>query len=230
MSRFRIWSNTAEYLSLTAIHRPEMADLYAYWSRASEDGPPRQKDLAIQDMPGCLANIALLDVGPNAEDDETIPQGFPIRARYLMVGDALKKLLGADPTGLLINEAYGHDVAEEVARALRKAVDEQRALYYRREFQILTRSFGYDRLILPMRLQGAEIRRILLCIYPLDSRLVSADQWRGELAKVERMERAETRMASAWAESLGYTVDGGGRDPDERANHFELTPGGRTGD
>lgn len=209
MARFRIWSNTAEYLSLSAIHRPEMAGLHAYWHEAGEGQPPRQKDLAVHEMPQCLGNIALLDVGPAAGDDPDLPPGFPIRARYLMVGEALKSLLGEDPTGHLINEVYSDDVAREVGRALLKSVETRTALYYRREFQILTKSFGYDRLVLPMRLQGNEIRRILLCIYPLDAKLTSAKQWRSELARVEAMEQAEGQMASAWAESLGYSVSRG---------------------
>jgi|GEM_PF-2555530 len=240
MGRFRIWSNTAEYLSLNALQRPDMAGLYEYWKDAGDgDAPPRQKDLAIHEMPDCLSNIALLDIAPpGPEDADALPAGFPIRARYLMVGDSLKKLLGEDPTGLLINEVYSKDVAEEVARALHKAMDTRRALYYRREFQILTKSFGYDRLILPMRLQGTEVRRILLCIYPLDAKLTSADQWRGELAKVEDMERTEARMASAWAESLGYTVDGADdgdpspskSDMAKKRNFYELSEGDRARD
>lgn len=118
-----------------------------------------------------------------------------------------------------------------------KAVDGQRALYYRREFQILTKSFGYDRLVLPMRLQGSEVRRVLLCIYPLDTKLVSADQWRGELAKVEEMERAEAAMANAWIESLGYEVgpSGDDEDPPEKPaapsqNYYALSDRQRTRD
>lgn len=205
MSRFRIWSNTAEYLSLSEIDRPVLADLHRYWRGRSANGyPPRQKDLAVHDMPDCLSNIALIDVAPPSREDTELPPGFPLRARYLMVGEALTKLLGENPTGMLINEVYSNDVALEVARALLKSMETQTALYYRREFQILRKSFGYDRLILPMRLQGTEVRRILLAIYPLDRNLVSADQWQRELAKFDAMEQVENRMASAWAESLGY--------------------------
>jgi hypothetical protein len=205
MARYRIWSNTAEYLSLGAIERLEMAELHRYWDSFVVDGrPPLQKDLSVHEMPECLANIALLDVSVPQQEHRDVPDGFPLRARYLMVGDALKSLLGENPTGRLVSDVYKRGVAIEVSRALAKAMDTRGALYYRREFQILTKSFGYDRLILPMRLQGEDVRRILLCIYPLSDRLVSAEQWRSELAKVEDMETAEARVASAWAESLGY--------------------------
>lgn len=236
MTRFRIWSNTAEYLSLSAIDRPVLAELYRYWRGQSENGvPPRQKDLAIHHMPDCLSNIALIDVARPTREDTDLPPGFPLRARYLMVGESLTRLLGENPTGRLINEVYSNDVALEVGRALFKSVDTQQPLYYRREFQILTKSFGYDRLILPMRLQTGEVRRILLAIFPLDKKLVSADQWRSELSKLEAMERMESRMATAWAESLGYAAtsdDGGGSDPSEKSkdmetqNYFDLSTRG----
>ena len=228
MARFRIWSNTAEYLSLSAIDRPVLADLYRYWLSRSEHGlAPRQKDLAVQKMQHCLSNIALIDIARPTREDVDVPPGFPVRARYLLVGEALTKLLGENPTGMLINEVYSNDVAREVGDALFKAMDTERALYYRREFQILHKSFGYDRLILPMRLQGPEVRRILLAIYPLDSSLVSAEQWQSELAKYESMERTETRMAAAWAESLGYSTSD--RKDGEPAAHGQDAAGADVG-
>ena len=213
MSRFRIWSNTAEYLSLSAIEQPALATLYQYWKEQAVDGVlPRQKDLSVKHMAGCLDNIAVVDVAPPEPGEPDLPAGFPIRARYLLVGEALIKLLGVNPTGKLINEVYAKNVALEVGGAFQKSMESQRALYYRREFQIIKKSFGYDRLILPMRLQGTDVRRILLAIFPLDSSLVSADQWQRELAKFDAMQAAETKMASAWAESLGYSVSDPGSD------------------
>ncbi|WP_028794027.1 hypothetical protein [Thalassobaculum salexigens] len=244
MARFRIWSNTAEYLSLSAIDRPVLADLYRYWRDLSVNGvPPRQKDLALHDMPDCLSNIALIDVARPTREDKDLPPGFPLRARYLLVGEALTRLLGENPTGMLINEVYSRDVAQEVGGALFKSMDTQRPLYYRREFQILRKSFGYDRLILPMRLQASEVRRILLAIFPLDKKLVSADQWRGELEKFEAMQEMETRMSAAWAESLGYAAspeedlgpetaaNGSAQEHEmDASNYFDLPARGRSSD
>ncbi|WPZ36986.1 hypothetical protein T8K17_12705 [Thalassobaculum sp. OXR-137] len=226
MSRFRIWSNTAEYLSLSAIERPALAELYRYWRNQAGSGDlPRQKDLSIQEMGDCLGNIALIDIAPATAGEPDLPAGFPVRARYLLVGEALIKLLGVNPTGRLINQVYAKNVALEVCGALRKSMDTRQPLYYRREFQIIKKSFGYDRLILPMRLQGSDVRRILLAIYPLDSSLVSAEQWQRELAKFDAMQAVETKMASAWAESLGYSVSDGDRDGSD-ADAGGSRPGG----
>ena len=197
MARFKIWSNTAEFMSLEDIRPAAMADLYAYWRQAFQnDGPPRQKDLTIQGMPPeCLDHIALLDLA-----------NPPTKAKYLIIGAALKKLLGADPTGQYIQDVYPESIHTEIQAAFAKAAQRQEALYFRREFQVLTKSFGYDRLIMPLRLDGPTIRRILICIYPLDPKLTSANQWQNEVAKLEDMERREQRFESAWAESLGYKM------------------------
>jgi hypothetical protein len=197
MARFKIWSNTAEFMSLEDIRPAAMADLHAYWKGAvGDDGPPRQKDISIQGMPPeCLEHIALLDF--------TNP---PTKAKYLIIGSALKKLLGADPTGQYIHDVYPESIYTEIHAAFAKAAHQHEALYFRREFQVLNKSFGYDRLIMPLRLDGPTIRRILICIYPLDPKLTSANQWQDEVAKLEDMERRERRFESAWAESLGYKM------------------------
>lgn len=197
MAKFKIWSNTAEFMSLADIRPAAMAELYDYWKRAAQDGDtPRQKDMTIQGMPpDCLDHIALLDLA-----------NPPTKAKYLIIGAALKKLLGADPTGQYIQDVYPETIHTEIQTAFAKAAQRQEALYFRREFQVLTKSFGYDRLIMPLRLDGPAIRRILICIYPLDPKLTSANQWQNEVAKLEDMERREQRFESAWAESLGYKM------------------------
>jgi hypothetical protein len=184
-------------MSLEDIRPAAMADLYAYWNTAGQDDDlPRQKDLSIQRMPpDCLDHIALLDLA-----------NPPNQAKYLIIGAALKKLLGADPTGQYIHDVYPESIYKEVHAAFAKAAQQRDALYFRREFQVLNKSFGYDRLIMPMRLDGPTVRRILICIYPLDPKLTSAKQWQTEVAKLEEMEQRERQFEHAWAETLGYTV------------------------
>lgn len=192
----RIWSYTAEYLTIKAVDDEVMCDLHAYWRAAApEDEVPRQKDLHIAEMPDCRGNIALVDIEPE-----------PFRARYLLVGSALVRLLGKDPTGLYVEDVYSKDIAEEALGAFRRVVGERQPLFYRREFQILGKSFGYKRLLLPLRLKSEEVRRVLLCIRPIDRKLERASQWRSYVEKLEAEEAAEARMATAWARSLGYGV------------------------
>lgn len=183
-------------MNLDGIRPEAMNELYRYWKSCCPDHDvPRQKDLAIQNMPECIKNIALLDF--SAEES---------RAKYLIVGEALKRLLGADPTGQYIDKIYSTSIYEEIKAAFEKAAAQKTALYYRREFQILTKSFGYDRLILPLRLDGDAVRRILICIYPLDNKLTRAEQWQEEVQRMEKEERLESELETAWAQSLGYKV------------------------
>lgn len=196
MARFKIWQNTAEFMNLDGIRPEAMNQLYLYWkSRCPDNDVPRQKDLAIQEMPECIKNIALLDLSQEEH-----------RAKYIIVGEALKTLLGADPTGQYIDKIYSASIYEEISAAFRKAATTKAALYYRREFQILTKSFGYDRLILPLRLDGDAVRRLLVCIYPLDTKLTRAEQWQQEVQQLEKEARLENEIETAWAESLGYSV------------------------
>jgi len=223
MRQFKLWSNTAEYLSLKDLPVPEMADLLAYWqAKKDETGLARQSRLDVDEMWRVLDNIALVDLVP--ADREKLPAG--VDGRYIIVGDRLKKLLGKDPTGMTLGEVYPASVAAEVSRCFRRAVEERKPLYYKREFRILFRSYGYYRLVLPLRLKGRAVRRILLCIYPLDSSLQEASQWQGELRKLERLEAKERAMAGAWAESMGYKVtmlDGPDDVAEEDDDPFDLS-------
>jgi hypothetical protein len=194
MSGFKIWSRTAEYLSLNDIRPPPLAQLYAYWQkcRSSDEDLPAQQDLSLREVPECMGNLALVAL-------ETAPAG----ARYLLVGPALKKLLGADPTGKRIDEIYSRSIAREVYDAFGRAARDRTPSFYQRDFEILGRSFGYYRLILPLRLgEGEGVRRLLVGIYPTSDRLTEADQWRGALADLEAQERKEDEMQRAWLRSF----------------------------
>lgn len=185
----RIWSRTAEYLSLEDIRPPPLAELHAYWlARCPEGDVPRQMELSPRDLGASVRNTALIDI-------EQAPPG----ARYVLVGDALKRLLGRDPTGHRVDEIYGPTIAREVYGAFGRVAEARTASFYVREFQILGKSFGYYRLLLPLRLgEDKAIRRILIGIYPTSDRLNEARDWRDPLNRLEAQEREEQAMQSAW--------------------------------
>ena len=103
-------------------------------------------------MPDCLGHIALLDI-----------ETEPFRAKYMIVGEALKKLLGADPTDQYLDTVYPKLISDEIYGAFKRSMDGRRAPFPARVSNLM-KSFGYNRLILPMRLNGDRIRRILICI------------------------------------------------------------------
>lgn len=192
MENFKIWSRTSEYLSLESITPKPLADLLAYWRRCRATGSvPRQADMAVSAFPDCLSNIALVQLA-----------GDPEQSRYLIVGDALKSLLGENPVGRSLTEVYSEDIAAEVAEALRKVARTREPSFYTREFQILGKSFGYYRLLLPLRVQGDAVERVLVGIYPTTGELRSAKQWRSALEELQDRERTEERMAADWARDV----------------------------
>ena len=185
----KFWARTAQYLSLAEVNPPPLRNLHAYWHAcAGLDSIPAQRDLDPRKFADVHANIALVAMG-----------GEPARARYLLVGAALKRLLGRDPTGLFIEQVYPHRTAQEIYTAFDAVRASRTPSFYQRDFQILGRSFGYWRLLLPLRLSGHAIERILIGIYPTSTDLRHAAQWQEPLAELERETEAEQRMRADWA-------------------------------
>jgi len=193
MFRFKIWAQTSEFLSLNEVRPAPLFDLYTYWSDCcSGDAPPAQQDMSLDMVRESLGNIALIDLERN-----------PAGARYLLVGSALKKLLGKDPTGKLVDQVYSQSIAREVYEAFGRAVRDRQASFYQRDFEILGRSFGYYRLILPLRLGKEEaVRRILIGIYPTDRRLIESKQWRSVVDDMENERLQEDRLSNDWRASM----------------------------
>lgn len=205
-----VWSWTAEYLSLDSIPNAglrRLADHWRYVSRMEEVDVPEAAAIDIGRFEEMFPNLALANV-----EDIAHP-------RYLVVGSALVRLLGRDPTYMLLERVYRSDVFEEIRDCFARAVAEKRPLMYRREFQLLGKSLGYDRLVLPLR-QGGPVTRILIALYPIDGSLKMASQWMAFL-RVQREERdRERHFAGLWAADIG-----GRARPETRAR----APGSRNG-
>lgn len=195
-----LWSWTAESLSPDDIHVPPMKDLLRYWrSRLGTGAVPDQRALHVAEMPKCTANIALV-----------LLRKGPLRAKYRLVGRNLVKLLGEDPTGKYVHDVYKPSVADEIYKAIGEVLDAKKPIYFKREFQILGKSFGYHRLLLPLCLGKDEIDRVLICIYPTNKDLTDAEQWQSVVREYDEQQRAEQVFADQWFSSLD----------DE---HYELT-------
>lgn len=200
IKRSRFWSWTAEILSLEEIEPRPMKNLFCYWNDMARGGVPDQRKLQISEMSDCIGNIALVMLRKN-----------PMRGRYRIVGRNLVSLLGSDPTGQYIHEVYSSSISDEVYDSFTKAIEGRKAVYFRREYMILGKSFGYHRLVLPMCLKTEEIDRLLICIYPTNNKLTSAGQWKPLVNELNKVEEAERRFASVWADSqdLQLEEDGG---------------------
>lgn len=188
-----VWSWSAEYMSLDDIPNGKLRALADHWRSVtqSEDlDVPEAAAIDIGQFEPMFPHLALVDVADVA------------RPRYLVVGSALVRLLGRDPTHVLLERVYRRDVFEEIQRCFARAVAEARPLMYRREFQLLGRSLGYGRLVLPLR-QGGPVSRLLIALYPIDGSLKMASQWMAYL-RVHREEQDHERaFAQLWAADVG---------------------------
>lgn len=188
-----VWSWTAEYLSMDGLTNEDFRDLADHWkavSRSIGGGIPEADAIEIHAFESIFAHLALVDVA-----DIKHP-------KYIAVGTALVKLLGSDPTDKPLERVYRRDVFEEIQGCFERAVTQKRPLMFRREFQLLGRSLGYDRLVLPLSLHGT-VCRLLIAIYPLDGSLKRASQWLSYLRATEDQSDRETAFAGLWATDVG---------------------------
>lgn len=190
-ARSRFWSFTAELMSLDQLEPAEMRALHDYWKSKAGGDVPSQRDLHVPEMPDCVGNIALVTVRSN-----------PLRARYRLVGYNLVKLLGFNPNGRYLHEVYGSKLAAEIYESFERAIADRRPAYFRREFQILGRSFGYNRLVLPLRFGSERIDRLLICIFPTSRKLKDASQWRPVVEELHKLEEVDRQFSTSWAQTL----------------------------
>jgi hypothetical protein len=179
----RAWHWTAHALSVDAVEDPSLRRLRDVWQAARRataaalrlPGPPAVPRVDLFDtrpLMGVLRWTALVAVEDGLEG-----------ARYALVGPALVRLFGRDPTGGRLVETYRGPVLREVLAAYVEVTTRAEPLYSTREFQVLGRSFGYRRLMLPLArgdaaAAQARVTHVVVGIVPADPRLVDATQWR----------------------------------------------------
>lgn len=188
----RVWGWTAEYLSLSSVDREPFRRLIDHW-QACQVGVrnlPDQSGFDIELFADIYGNLALVDLSDPGEP------------AYRVVGTALALLLGSDPTGKPISKVFKRSIFEEIRGALIRSVNERRPLFFRREFQLLGVSLGYDRLLLPMSLHGAPTR-VLVALFPTDRHLTHAWQWRRHVTALEEQEARDRFFAGQWVLDVG---------------------------
>lgn len=185
---FGIWHRTSSYPSLDALRPAGLQALHEAWQRARGfSDVPLASDMPVNAVQAVLPNMALVALAPACEE-----------ARYLVFGPALRLLLGRNPTGLAIRDAYPRTIAREVAAALDRVRRERRPLFYQCDFRILGREFGYVRLMLPLRDARGAIVHVALGIYPVQADLRHASQWQSAVAELEEKRLGQAGTAAEW--------------------------------
>lgn len=184
---FQLWSSSSLALPLVAIKPGPLTQLLACWTRARADGRiPMLAKVLNPSLRPMMPNMALLQL---SADGAT--------ARYVVVGAALVRLLGKDPTGRLVDEVYSRAISDEVNQALGSAAASGLPAFYQREFRILGRIFGYNRLMLPVARDDAGVSHVILALYPIKADLKDAAQWQ-DVLRQSQVSRKTSGTEWAW--------------------------------
>jgi hypothetical protein len=112
--------------------------------------------------------------------------------RYRVVGRALETLYGGSLAGRCVDELYTASYAARVLAVYRRVVERAAPYYDAPAFFLPALNLGYHRLLLPLTSDGAAVDHVMAAIYPADSRLRRAWQWRSRV-HVRAWLRAERR-------------------------------------
>lgn len=170
--------------------------MYRAWHAAMDVSKKKvlEPDFKTDQLASVIQNMALLTLNHD-----------PLVARYEIVGSALVRLLGSDPTGKEIAQVYPRSIGKEVYAALAAVSDDKTLRYTVREFRVLMHHYGYRRLILPLYhpQDAAHPSRAIIGIYPTDRGLTNAFQWKRGVKKAEKIVQALDQNAqTAWVRSL----------------------------
>jgi hypothetical protein len=141
-----------------AIHHPALRSLFDYWSgRRNGACLPARRDIDPLDIPELLPHLMLIDVEPSAE------------LRFRLVGTALVRHLGRDTTGLAVSEGYFGTEWEKIQEDYRYVIAKRRpCLRHNQGVGRDRRTFDYQRLLLPLAADGAEVDMILAAAFWLE--------------------------------------------------------------
>jgi hypothetical protein len=141
-----------------AIDHPALRSLFDYWSgRRNGACLPARRAIDPLDTPELLPHLKLTDVEPTAE------------LRFRPVGTALDRHLGRDTTGLAVWEGYFATDWEKIQEAYRYVIAKRRpCLRHNQGVGRDRRTFDYQRLLLPLAADGAEVDMILAAAFWLE--------------------------------------------------------------
>lgn len=185
----KVWQSVDEYLHLSETDQVmPLRHLLNAWRWAVRDArhPPILAEVMSPGLRGVTPNMALITVDA--------PAGT---ATYRLVGHNLVRLLGKDPSGREVHDVYPMPIAREVFAALQTVAQTGRPTFYRRDFMILGRSFGYFRLLLPVSRAEAGAF-VLLAIYPSSTQFFDAKQWQSHLDEAERISLLTQTTEPVW--------------------------------
>ena len=150
-----------------AIDHPALRALFDYWSgRRDGSGLPARRDIDPLDIPQLLPHLMLIDVTlpgqvPAKRSGDCVPE-----LRYRLVGTALVRHMGRDTTGLTVGEAYIGTDWEKIHEDYLYVVSRGRpCLRHNQGVGKDSRTFDYQRLLLPLASDGGCVDMILAAAF-----------------------------------------------------------------
>ncbi|NYZ16421.1 hypothetical protein HL658_28090 [Azospirillum sp. RWY-5-1] len=165
----RLWTSTWHSLSLDAVEPADAGRLLLVWKRAVREAPsglPLVAALSLQDSPGLLTNVALVDLSGGVDT-----------ASYRYVGPRLTRLYRKAEKGRRLKDIYDRKVFAEIVSAFTIVLRTREPLFTWRNFTFLNHDLGYRRLILPCAAGPAGGVALIVCIHPSRADLTEESQW-----------------------------------------------------
>jgi hypothetical protein len=180
-----VMSRTVAVRDIDLIDNPQMKDLYRAWTEIARSRLPCAADFP----PGCiepmLPNLALAEMS----------NAGPV---YRFFGPALVRLLGRDPTGSRVETVYPGAIARDVLDAMARVRKDGSPLLHARQFRILSRELGYNRLLLPLFETGDAVTHIIVCIQPSSPHVRAAADWLQAVRSLRRHNEPLLNARRTW--------------------------------
>ncbi len=149
--------------------------MLTYWrSKCDGDEIPRREDIEPHEIPAVLPDLYLMNVGEGG-----------LRFQYRLVGTRLEEFLGANLTGLWLEEVRPASILDSVLPLYRKTVSERRPVFSEGTFRNEGEAYLHAcRLYAPLRTGDGEIGQ-LICVQTLEySNDLDSGSYRDVLARI----------------------------------------------
>jgi hypothetical protein len=145
-------------ITIACFANPKLQFLFRYWqTRRLGRAMPRRADIDVLDLGSCLGHLVVIDVG---EEGTSLT--------YRLFGTRISSHLGFDPTGHDLME-LPRDAEDHLGLPYRMAVEHRAPVYCINRMSRPGRSSRWERLILPLSLDGASVSQLLIGGFPLDT-------------------------------------------------------------
>ncbi len=128
--------------------------LYHYWLAKRGNLPwPDRRSIDPADLQDILPSLGIVEVLGDGDD---------LRFRYRLIGTAIVRAYGRDPTGRFVDETLVGAYRDFVIGLLREVATTGRGIYAASAFRLEQSGLSTERIFLPLSVGGGAIRQIIV--------------------------------------------------------------------